>query len=188
MLGVSARREQILDVAEQVLEAVGADRFGVGELARALGIKPPSLYKHFASLAVIEHALISRGFRQLAASLDLAGDLDGLSRAYRERALAAPQLYRLMTDRPLQRDLLEPGVEAAGMQALLDLFGETLSEHPRSRAMWAWAHGLVVLEIAGRFPPGVDLESSWRILVESLAPLVPEPTQHPRRHRLSAPG
>lgn len=167
---MSARREQILDVAEGVLEHVGADRFGVGELARVLGIKPPSLYKHFVSLQAIEHALISRGFWRLAVSLTEVGDLAGFCRVYRAQALAAPQLYRLMTERPLDRDLIDPDAEAAGMQSLLDLFHETAAEHPRSRAVWAWAHGLVALEISERFPPGTDLAQTWRILVETLAP------------------
>lgn len=162
------RREQILDVAEQLLERVGLEGFGVGSLARELRIKPPSLYKHFAGLEEIHHALISRGFRRLGQSLGTQQDLAGFCRAYRARALAAPQLYRLMTDRPLNRDLLDAGSELAGMQALLDLFGETATEHPQARAAWAWAHGLVVLEIAGRFPPGSDIDASWQVAVTVL--------------------
>lgn len=167
---MSARREQILDVAERVLEEVGTERFGVGELARALQIRPPSLYKTFRGIDEIEHALISRGFRRLAASLVDAGEFDGFCRAYRERALAAPQLYRLMTDRPLRRELLEPGAELAAMRPLLAHYGETSAEHPRSRAAWAAAHGLVSLEIADRFPEGADLTASWRFLVAALSP------------------
>lgn len=164
------RREQILDVAEATLEQVGVDRFGVGELARALGIRPPSLYKHFGGIEEILHALISRGFRRLGASVQEAGDLEGFCRAYRAQAFDAPQLYCLMTQHPLDRDLLDPGAEQAGMAALLAFFGESPEDHPRARAAWAWAHGLVVLEITGRFPPDADLAPSWRLLVESLAP------------------
>jgi AcrR family transcriptional regulator len=165
---VTSRREQILDVAELVLEDAGLDGFGIGELARALGIKPPSLYKHFASLDALEHALISRGFRALADALSPASDLTGFCRAYRTRALAAPQLYRLMTERPLNRDLLEAGAELSGMAGILALFGESPEHHPRARAAWAAAHGLVALEIAGRFPPGADVAESWAVLVDAL--------------------
>jgi AcrR family transcriptional regulator len=165
--GVTSRREQILDVAERVLEDAGLDGFGIGELARALGIKPPSLYKHFASLDALEHALISRGFRALADALSPASDLAGFCRAYRTRALAAPQLYRLMTERPLDRDLLETGAELSGMAGILALFGESPEHHPRARAAWAAAHGLVALEIAGRFPPDADVGESWAVLVDA---------------------
>lgn len=165
---MSARREQILDVAERVLEEAGLDRFGIGELARALAIKPPSLYKHFTSLQALEHALISRAFVALGAALDRADGLAGFCHAYRDRALAAPQLYRLMTERPLNRALLDPGAEFAGMSRVLALFGETPHRHPRARMAWAAAHGLVSLEIAGRFPPGTDVHESWDLLVNAL--------------------
>ncbi len=170
---MTSRREQILDTAERLLEEIGVDRFGVGELARALAIKPPSLYKHFAGIDEIAHALISRGMRRLGEALSAASGLPEFCRAYREQALAAPQLYRLMTDRPLNRELLDPGAEAAGMQGLLDLFGESVAEHPRARAAWAAAHGLVSLEIAGRFPPGAEVEQSWDVLIDALSPHEP---------------
>ncbi|HTN55609.1 MAG TPA: TetR/AcrR family transcriptional regulator [Microbacterium sp.] len=168
---MSSRREEILDVAERVLEETGLDGFGIGELARALGIRPPSLYKHFASLEVIQHALISRGFHRLAVALDDTDDLVGFCRAYRTQALAAPQLYRLMTDRRLNRELLDPGAELAGMARILALFGETPARHPRARAAWAWAHGLCALEIAGRFPPESDVAESWEVLAATLGGL-----------------
>jgi hypothetical protein len=31
-----------------------------------------------------------------------------------------------------------------------------------ARALWALAHGLVDLELSGRFPPGADLDATWR--------------------------
>ena len=31
-----------------------------------------------------------------------------------------------------------------------------------ARAAWAFAHGMTVLELNGRFPPGADLDAAWR--------------------------
>ena len=31
-----------------------------------------------------------------------------------------------------------------------------------ARAAWAYAHGMVGLELAGRFPPDADLAAAWR--------------------------
>lgn len=177
---MTERREQLLDLAERVLEREGLAGFGVNALAREAGIKPPSIYKHFAGAADLQHALISRWFRRLAAALDaasLAGaDPDtaastvaSFAAAYRAAALAAPQLYRLATDGPLDRALLEPGAERAAMAATLRLFGEEEGEHDRSRLAWAAAHGLVSLEIAGRFPPGADIDAAWRALAAALS-------------------
>lgn len=213
---MSARRDHLLDLAERVLERDGLEAFGVNALAREAGIRPPSLYKHFAGGSELEHALVARWFRRLAQEMDAtvagsgsgsgsgsgtgtdAADLLGaFASVYREVARGAPQLYRLATERPLDREMLEridPGCEQAAMAAILELFGEAQEgsaqdrdshdrshepapgsghdlnrDHTRARLAWAAAHGLVSLEIAGRFPPGADLDAAWRRLVEALA-------------------
>lgn len=159
------RRSDLIALAGDVLETVGCDEFGIAALARAAGIKPPSLYKHFEGLGDIEAELISAGFFALADALEDARGVRAIAAAYREQALARPQLYRLMTSRPLDRPRLRPGAELAAMQALLGLFEETPAHHPRARALWAWAHGLVILDIDGRFPDDADVDASWEILV-----------------------
>lgn len=175
---MSARREELLDLAETLLHKNGLGRFGVNGLARAAGVKPPSLYKHFAGAEDIEHALIARWFRRLA---DRFSDIDpdaapsarasAFIDAYREHANSAPQLYRLATERQLNRELLneiDPGSEFAAMAAVIRLFGESAADHDRSRQAWAMIHGMVSLELAGRFPPGVDLTRTWELVAESL--------------------
>ena len=173
----TARREQLLDLAAEVLETEGLDAFGVGSLARAAGIRPPSLYKHFDGLDDIHNALITRSFQALAAELDRTAASPSASardrvaafaEVYRRQALARPQLYRLATARPLDRAAIEPGAEESAMVALLALFGEDLTRHDVARAAWAWAHGLVILEIAQRFPPDADLDAAWAVLVDTL--------------------
>jgi AcrR family transcriptional regulator len=172
---VSNRREQLLDTAESILERDRLEGFGITAIARAVGVKPPSLYKHFSGIAEIEHALISRWFRRVGAALDVAEErslgkgaearIRAFAEAYRSVAQGGPQLYRLATERALERGLLEPGVETAAMSAVLRFFGETPEQHDRARLVWAAAHGLVALEAAGRFPPGADLEAGWEGLV-----------------------
>lgn len=179
----SPRRTELLDLAERVLEEDGLEAFGIGSLARAAGVKPPSLYKHFSGLNEIEDALIARSLRSIGESMSAAFEaaapsgpravLAAFARTYRASALANPQGYRLATARPLRRESLEPGVESEGMRPLLELFGEDERNFDRSRAAWAWAHGLVDLELTGRFPPGVDIDATWDVLVDALAPFLP---------------
>lgn len=174
---MSARREELLDIAESLLERDQLESFGVNALARAAGVQPPSLYKHFSGIAEIEHALISRWFRRLAVELDAAeeaiaervsGDrLRAFAEGYRRIAGDGPQLYRLATERSLDRTLLEPGAEQAAMAAVLRFFGETPELHDRARLVWATAHGLVMLEVAGRFPPGADIDRTWEAFVQT---------------------
>lgn len=168
---MSRRRAELLELAERLLEDEGMDAFGLGALARAAGIRPPSLYKHFAGLADLEHLLISRGFFRFADALNAEqgspNQLADFARAYRTHAFAHPQLYRLMTERPLDRELLSPGAEQAAMVALLRYFDESPQAHDRARAAWAAAHGLIALELAGRFPPGTDIDAAWAVYVSA---------------------
>lgn len=174
---VSARRDELVELAESLIEEHGLDNFSLGSLAKAAGIRTPSLYKHFSSLAELEHAIISREFVRLAESLDEAANATAsdtphnriaqFATAYRMHAHAHPQLYRLATERPLDRALLGPGSELAAMQALLQYFGESPTAHDRARAAWAAAHGLVSLELAGRFPPDADTTGAWEEFINA---------------------
>ncbi|WP_433533540.1 TetR-like C-terminal domain-containing protein [Micromonospora sp. CA-263727] len=135
-------------------------------LADELGIQAPSLYKHVSGKPEIEAALQQRALRQLAEALATVHDLPALAMTYRRWALAHPRLYELSTRQPLARERLAPGVEAEAASALLRLAGGDL---PTARAIWGMAHGLVDLELAGRFPPGADLDAVWERAVATFA-------------------
>jgi len=53
--------EEILVLAEDVMTANGASGLSLSEVARRLGVKPPSIYKYFGSLMAIYDALFERG-------------------------------------------------------------------------------------------------------------------------------
>ena len=58
----------------------------------------------------------------------------------------------------LPRAELTPGLENwAG-----EPFFRATGEPQRAQALWAFAHGMVVLEIDHRFLPGSDLDRTWR--------------------------
>ena len=155
---LTPRQAQIIDAARTLLVGEGVEAVTVGRIAGALQIKPPSLYKHFAGRREIEAALIAEGLERHALALEAAGPgLADLAAAYRAFALANPQLYRLMTERPLPRDALPNGLEARAAAPLIDATGD----RDLARAVWAFAHGMVQLELAGRFPPGADLDAAW---------------------------
>lgn len=130
------------------------------ELATRMGIRAPSLYKHVTDKADILAGLQQKALLDLAAHLEAAGPgLDSLAYSYRTWARAHPKLYELATRSSLERDRLAPGVESAAAAPLVAAAGG--EEHP-ARALWALAHGLVDLELSGRFPPGADLDATWR--------------------------
>ena len=80
-----------------------------------------------------------------------------LAAAYREFALAHPHLYRLMHNGPLPRQHLPAGVEDRAAAPVMRVAGS----RARARALWAFAHGMVMLELDQRFPPDADLDAAW---------------------------
>ncbi|MDA8269598.1 MAG: TetR-like C-terminal domain-containing protein [Actinomycetota bacterium] len=133
-------------------------------LAAELGIQAPSLYKHFRTKHAVEVALIEQGLLELGAALH--GALSGRGRggmvprlltAYRTAAVGNPALYRLATSGPFPRAELPPGLEDWAGEPFLLATGDPC----RAQALFSLAHGLVVLEIDDRFPPGSDLRRTW---------------------------
>jgi AcrR family transcriptional regulator len=64
-----ARRRQetireILDIARDVMTEEGVNGLSLAEVARRLGVKPPSLYKYFPSLMAVYDALFLEGQRE----------------------------------------------------------------------------------------------------------------------------
>jgi AcrR family transcriptional regulator len=160
---VTDRARQIIAVARELVERDGADALTMRRLADAVGIKAPSLYKHFPDKSAVETALIGLALDEMAVALETAeagfpGSLPDLAAAYRRYALAHPHLYRLAHDRPLDRATLPEGVED---RASAPLFRAAGGDENVARATWAFAHGMIVLELNHRFPPGTDLSLAW---------------------------
>jgi AcrR family transcriptional regulator len=53
--------EEILDLAEEIMTDEGVNGLTLSEIARRLGVQPPSLYKYFDSLHAVYDALFRRG-------------------------------------------------------------------------------------------------------------------------------
>jgi AcrR family transcriptional regulator len=53
--------EEIIGIATEVMTEYGVNGLSLAEVARRLGVQPPSLYKYFPSLAALHDALFRRG-------------------------------------------------------------------------------------------------------------------------------
>ena len=160
---LTPRAQEIVAAARELLEEEGADGLSMRRLAERLGIRAPSIYKHLPDKQALENALISAAFEEQAEAFEAAmrgadDPLAALARAYRAFARAHPHLYRLMTEHALDRDNLEPGAEERAGRTVVEAVG---GDADIARAAWAFAHGMTVLELNDRFPPGADLESAW---------------------------
>jgi AcrR family transcriptional regulator len=87
--------EEILDIAREVMTEEGVNGLSLAEVARRLGVQPPSLYKYFPSLMAIYDAIFERG------------QIDNLAELRRGMAGAEPGLPALLA-----------GLEASGRWAL----------------------------------------------------------------------
>ena len=160
----SARGQQIVDAAFAILDADGMGALTMRRLAEALGMRAPSLYKHFPDKAHLEAALIEDIFFAVGDVLHDAlttpgegGVVRSVLSVYRTHALAQPNRYRLATSGRLRRDLLPECLEEWAGQPFFFAAGDPY----RSQALWSFAHGMVILEIDGRYPDGSDLDRTW---------------------------
>jgi AcrR family transcriptional regulator len=159
---LSSRARAIVSAARQILECEGPDGLTMRRLGDAVGIRAPSLYKHFPDKAAVEIALLNDGFEEIAVRFETAlasGEVSlvEFATAYRDFARSHPHLYRLMTAGPLPRERLRPGVEARATAPVVQAVGDP----DLARAVWAFAHGMVILELDGRFPADANLEAAW---------------------------
>lgn len=172
----SRRTEEIVAAALELLEQEGLSALTMRRLGEALGIRAPSLYKHLPGKAAIQIALIEFGLWQMGTCTHRAIERRSartatptLLRAYREQALAHPNLYRLATAGPLPREALTPGLEEWAGEPWFSVTGDP----NMAQALWSFAHGMVILEIDGRFPPASNLDRTWSAGAKAFAVTTP---------------
>jgi AcrR family transcriptional regulator len=160
----SSRASQVVLAARRILEREGRSALTMRRLADELGIRAPSLYKHFQSKSDVEMAIVEDALTEIGEVSHLAirqrgraGALRRLTAIYRRFALDHANLYRLATDGPLDRERLASGLEEWAGNPWYVVTGDPAL----AQALWSFAHGMVVLELSDRYPAGSDLEATW---------------------------
>lgn len=136
--------EEVLDVALDVMAEQGVAGLSLGEVARRMGIRPPSLYVYFDSKNALYDAIFARGWRELLqtmgtlqgrldATTDLAAYLLETGQAFVRWGIEHPAYSQLMFWRPVpsyepSAEAYAPAVEvlARGRQMFEDLRGRGL--------------------------------------------------------------
>ncbi len=153
-------RERISVAAYELLHEKGLAGLSMRALADQLHIKAPSLYKHIADKEEIVADLQARGLEEFGIAIKRAGkSRKAKALAYRQWALENPHLYEITVSIPLLRDRIPAGLEDGLTRMIIEITGK---DHEHARAVWALMHGLVDLEIAGRFPRDADLDLTWK--------------------------
>lgn len=127
----TARRE-ILDAAWEVARERGVAQLTLKEVASRVGMRPPSLYSHFASKAAIYDAMFAEGWSQLLALIreaerDLPDDarakLDRVATLFFDFSVADGARFTLMNQRTLKDFVPSPESYAHSMTAYEQLHG-----------------------------------------------------------------
>ncbi|NJK46461.1 MAG: TetR/AcrR family transcriptional regulator [Pleurocapsa sp. SU_196_0] len=147
--------DAILEIAHEMLDENDSDTFSMRALAERLGIKAPSLYRHYADRAALETALVARGSTQLRDRLEAMGAsapeaalLDAAT-AYVEFARDNPALYELM-----MRPQASSGAPKELWNTVLRLTSAVSGrddDTPAAVALWSFLHGYVSLQRGGAF-------------------------------------
>jgi AcrR family transcriptional regulator len=136
--------EEVLDVAVAVMAEQGVAGLSLGEVARRMGIRPPSLYVYFPSKNALYDALFARGARSLLDSMRAAGvfratdgqPLEALlltgSRSFVAWAVAHPTYSQLLFWRPVPGFTPTPEAYAPAVE-LLELVTQRFAELQRQR-------------------------------------------------------
>lgn len=166
----TGRPRQIVAAARTLLEEEGPEALTMRRLAERVGFQASSLYKYFPDKSCVVAALAAEMYQETAAVLASAeaaapGSFPVMAMAYRAYALAHPHLYLLATG--CRADL--PALAPHRRQAAAPLHRAVGGDLDRARAAWAFAHGMVVLELNGRFAPGADLAGAWTTGIAAFA-------------------
>ena len=174
--------ETVVAAAAELADAEGLPALTLARLAARLGVRSPSLYAHVGGLADLRARLAARGARELTAALQAAAAgrarsdaLHAVADAYRAYAHAHPGAYAAMQRAPGDGGETDPEIAAAAAR-LIDVVVAVLRGYDLHdedaihavRMVRAALHGFVSLEREGGFAMPIDLEESYRRLVEML--------------------
>jgi AcrR family transcriptional regulator len=190
-------RRAILDAAGRLLAEYGPQALTVRRVAAEVGCSTTVLYTMFGGKVGLADALYREGFERLTRRLEEAEKAHdapedpvaraaALAIAYRESALADRNYYDVMFGRAIpgfepSQESLAVGDASLGMLAdavreAMDA-GVLIEGDPKAVAevLWAAAHGVVSLELAGHFTPEVAQDRYRTLCWAALAPFLVGP-------------
>ena len=172
-------RDALATIARGLVEASGPDALTLGAVAQAAGIKPPSLYKHFADRAALLKVVEIAILHELEAYLrrEMAGDtphsrLKAMAHAYRRFGNEAPNRYRVIYS---GNAFIDPEIRAACLFSAQPLFEELRAAGvpearvlPLSRVLVPFLHGFVLMEIGNAFTLGGDVDEAFETGLDTI--------------------
>jgi len=157
-------------IAWDTVQAKGAEALSLRACARAAGVDPAAIYRHFKSKDEILNALAARAFGEMAEQMVIAEraveakgasqQLIEIGMAYVRYAMAEPHIFRMMFEqagRGMPRDIYQYASDGRDAYRILqDGWARVRpSDGPADRfefALWTASHGLSSLMVASLGP------------------------------------
>lgn len=172
-------RQAILAAAMDQVANDGINRLAIRSVAAALDLAPNALYRYFANLAALRDALAEESRRRLLEVLQKAAAkkrpeeaIRGIAKAYVRFAREQPEVFAL-TLLPSTADTREDASHVQSWRFVLEhvarLYGQKKAPEA-AVALWAFLHGMTVLEAAGIFgerKPASSFEFGLRMWIET---------------------
>lgn len=161
-------RNALLVEAQKTVAAGGAAELSLRAVAKAAGVAPAAVYRHFADKRALRSACAADGFDRMVATIQARiatapqtpmRRFRAVGEGYLAFALAEPHLFRLMFARDLT-DRTDPAL-ATALARLRELTGAGLAaldaETLELRTLsWSVVHGLAMLAIDGQIDAVLD--------------------------------
>lgn len=160
---------KIAVAGRRLLDKEGIEAVTMRRVAKAVGITPMAIYRHYRDRAGLLNALADDGFAELAALLagkrfsgTIEQRLTKMGEIYLEHALQNPRLFELMFLKSREGARRYPGDFKAGRSPTGNLMVDVVREgmesgHFREDDAWeiafemgALSHGLIMLYLGGR--------------------------------------
>lgn len=165
-------RAAIVEAARELLEQRGIGGLTMQAVAARVGVRAPSLYKRIRDRDELVGEVVSATLVDVTARIEAVAAAVADPRA-RMRAFAGelrrfghayPVAYSLIfgatsgSARPPQQQLERSA--APVLDAVRELVDDDASLHA-ARTLTAWANGFVLMELAGAFRLGGDVDAAW---------------------------
>ncbi|MBY0148801.1 TetR/AcrR family transcriptional regulator [Neobacillus niacini] len=168
----------ILDVAGKIADVQGMQEVTLANLAKQLGIRPPSLYNHFDGLAGLRKKMAIYGinllYEELAhAAIGVAGDeaVLAISKAYVNFARRHPGIYEatLMAPKMGDEEVQQAGAKVVELTVTVLRYYDLNDDRALHavRGLRSILHGFSSLEQRGGFKMELDLNESLVMIIKA---------------------
>ncbi len=170
--------EEIVSAGRRILEDGGIEALTLNDVARAVGVRTPSLYKRIDGRGDLIRRISNDVATELGAHLEQAGttgdpraDLRAMARAAHEFARAHPRAYALLflpLPEPWRAD---PALNVRVSAGILRVAGEVAGQSDAleaARTVVAWLNGFIAMESAGAFRLGGDVDAAFEYGIDRL--------------------